>query len=104
MCFKEGLRILKRAYALQRGPTYVLQRESTYFEEGLGTLKRAYVLQSSGLGILKRGYVQVKEGLQSLKRACILQRGLHTSKGPLYLKECMCKDQSTNEGLTVLRF
>ena len=98
MCFKEGLRILKRAYALQRGPTYVLQRESTYFEEGLGTLKRAYVLQSSGLGILKRAYVQVKEGLQSLKRACILQWG------PLYLKECMCKDQSTHEGLTVLRF
>ena len=99
MCFKEGLRILKRAYALQRGPTYVLQRESTYFEEGLGTLKRAYVLQSSGLGILKRAYVQVKESLQSLlKRACILQWG------PLYLKECMCKDQSTNEGLTVLRF
>ena len=99
MCFKEGLRILKRAYALQRGPTYVLQRESTYFEEGLGTLKRAYVLQSSGLGILKRAYVQVKEGLQSLKRACILQWG------PLYLKECIeCKDQSTNEGLTVLRF
>ena len=49
MCFKEGLRILKRAYALQRGPTYVLQRESTYFEEGLGT--------SMGASVLKRVHV-----------------------------------------------
>ena len=61
MCFKEGLRILKRAYALQRGPTHVLQRESTYFEEGLGTLKRAYVLQ--------RGPTYFKEGLRTSKRA-----------------------------------
>ena len=49
MCFKEGARILKRAYALQRGPTYVLQRESKVFKEGLHT--------SMGASVLKRVHV-----------------------------------------------
>ena len=74
MCFKEGLRILKRAYALQRGPTYVLQRESTYFEEGLCALKLGPRYFKVGLCTSQRGPTVFKEGLHTSMGASVLKR------------------------------
>ena len=74
----KGPTYLKRAYALQIGPTWFREGLPTYFKEGLRAPKRV-------LNVLQRGPMSLK----LLKTAYVLQREptYVLQRGPTHFKE-----------------